>query len=115
MLRRACFTVPLFIMFAVPVVSAASGTLEFRARDLLTGYAVRAMVTLEGPQSLTVQMDDTGSMKRNLPAGEYRVVVSAPRYKLLKTRLGIGSGRTAHVTAMMKSEKLPEEESRFPV
>lgn len=110
MFGRACISAVVFIVFVASEVSAASGTLKFCVRDVLTGYAFRATAQLEGPESLTLQTDDTGCVKQNLAAGHYRVVVSAPGYKVLKTHLGIGSGRTAPVTAMMESETLPEEE-----
>jgi hypothetical protein len=95
---------------SAPKPHTTSGTLKFCVRDILTGHAISATAQLEGPESLTLQTDDTGCVKQSLLAGHYRVVVSAPGYKVRKARLGVGSGTTLPFTVMMESEKLPEEE-----
>lgn len=97
------------IVSAVSVLGAASGTLELRVRDVVTGYNVRATIKLQGPETLALQTDDEGRLTREIPAGEYQVLVTASGYKVRKARLGIGTG-TLNYTVMMDPELLPEEE-----
>lgn len=109
---RERLSVPLLIAFAASLASAASGTLSLHVRDGITGYNVQASVKLEGPESLTLQTDDSGSLTLSLPAGVYREEVSAPGYKVLRSHTKIRAGSNSPETFMLDPLSPPEEESR---
>ena len=111
MFGRAYVAVLALIVSAASAFSAATGTLRLRVRDVVTDYNVRATIKLEGPESVAVKTDDYGRVTREMPAGNYRVVVSATGYEVRRAHLEIGSGRTLDFTVEMDALKPPEEES----
>src|ERR1700690_12159 len=92
MLNRNCFVLALLVVLAASAMCADTGVLTFKVRDAETHYAVRAKITIEGPESLSIETDETGSTRLSLPEGRYQVAVSAPGYKTMTFPSNVGPG-----------------------
>lgn len=84
MRNRNCFVLTFLVVLAASAMFADTGVRSITVRDWITHYAVRAKITLQGPESLSVETDDTGVAKLSLPPGQYTQEVSAPGYKTMK-------------------------------
>lgn len=93
------------------LLSAATGTINFRVRDSRSHRAVQAVIKSEGPEPFTVTTDDRGRTKRQTPVGEYRLEISAFGYKTLRTYVVVESGKTANTGVYLDSKTVPDEES----
>lgn len=107
---RSYFVLPLVLALASLPVLAQSGTLHIVIRDADTHYAVHAQVSLEGPESASFAADDTGNIQASLPAGQYRVEITANGYKPMRTRTAVQSGTTSSIGIMLDPVTPPQEE-----
>lgn len=89
MRNRNCFVLTFLVVLAASAMFADTGVRSITVRDWITHYAVRAKITLQGPESLSVETDDTGVAKLSLPPGQYTQEVSAPGYKTMKGNINI--------------------------
>ena len=79
-INRNCFAIAVLAFAALPIY-ADTGILSLAVRDVDTHFAVHAEVKIEGPKSISADTDKNGSFTLSLPAGEYRIEVSAHGYK----------------------------------
>jgi hypothetical protein len=110
MLVLSLHALPLVFALAVFQAPQATGVLNLRVKDVETGYALRAKITLEGPQTLTAETDDTGWLRITLPVGQYRIEASAPGYELMRTHDEIAAVSGGMHGLMMHPENPPDEE-----
>jgi hypothetical protein len=110
MFSRISVLLPLLATLAASNLSAATGVIDIRVRDVQTHYAVRATISLEGPQSLSLETGDIGRVTRELLPGEYSVEVVAAGYKVHKTHFNIGPGESLSFHIMLDSDNPPDEE-----
>ena len=101
--------VAVLALFAVSGAWGASGSINIRARDVETGYGIRATLTLEGPESLKLQTDGFGRVRRDIPVGRYLYTISAQGYEEARSHLQVNPGSNLPGAVMMKPEVLPEE------
>src|ERR1019366_3939961 len=101
-------------VLAVSPAVAASGYLSITVNDVETHYSVPALVKGDGPELFSVSTDETGLLKRALAPGEYRLEVSAPGYKSMKSRATVEAGRTSFLGFMLDPTNPPEEELLLP-
>jgi hypothetical protein len=91
---------------------AASDPITILVRDARTHYAVRAVVKLQGPESVSLQTGPTGLLNHMVSTGKYAVwygvEVSALGYKLATNRFL--PGLSSPLTVMLVPEKPPAEE-----
>ena len=111
LLMRSCLAVPLLVAVTASIMSAATGTMEFRVRDSHSHYAVRALIKGDGPQSFLLTTDAKGYGKIDLPVGEYRLEMSASGYAALRTHYHVEAGKLTSAGAFLDPQTLPEEES----
>jgi Tol biopolymer transport system component len=79
-------------------------------RDVDTHYAVHAKVKLEGSQSLTAETDNTGSLNVSLHPGQYRMEISAPGYRNMRSSTVTQAGKSSSMFIMLDPLTRPEEE-----
>lgn len=90
---------------------AASGTMTFWVRDVHSHYSLPAVIKGEGPKSFSVTTDAKGRGKIDLPAGEYRLEISASGHASLRTHYLVEPGKTTKAGAFLEWLTVPEEES----
>lgn len=101
---------PILFAPAIFPLSAATGVLQITVRDVDTHYAVQAKIVLAGPESLSAETDDTGSLAVSLSEGQYWIEISAPGYQTLRTRASVQPARTWPFGIMLNPVTPPEEE-----
>jgi hypothetical protein len=89
----------------------ASGTMTFWVRDSRCHYSLQAVIKGEGPESFSVTTDAKGRGKIDLPAGEYRLEISASGHTSLRTHYLVEPGKTTKAGAFLDWLTVPEEES----
>ena len=104
----------LFLFVAASLAVAVPGYLRITVNDAFTHYAVPAFVKGAGPELFSVYTDEAGRLNRELAPGEYRIEVSAPGYKDLKSRATIEAGKTNFWGFMLTPLDPPEEEKLVP-
>lgn len=107
---RTCLAIPLLLALAALPLSAATGVLHLLVRDVDTHYAVQAKIHFDGPESLSAETDDTGSLAVSLPEGQYRIEISAPGYQTMRTRASVQPSVTWPFGIMLDPVTPPEEE-----
>jgi hypothetical protein len=107
---RAIFVVSAISVFSAAGAQAESGVLRLSVKDVNTHYALQADVIFEGPQKVSVRMNDTGRASLALIPGEYRIEASEPSHKTLRTHCNIGQGANLPFTIFLEPERLPAEE-----
>ena len=108
---RGCLAVLLLLALASFPVSAATGTMQLRIKDGRTHHPLQALVTGEGPSGFTLTTDINGRGSIDLPAGEYRLEISASGYNSLRTHYAIEAGKTTSAGAFLDAKTTPREES----
>jgi hypothetical protein len=101
----------LFPAFAEAPVSGGTGVVSIWVRDAITHYAVPAKIELEGPKSLSLQTNGTGTI--TLPSGEYLEKISAPGYNTMwwdSRMIRPGNANPTPLGAMLQPVNPPEEE-----
>ena len=80
-------------------------------RDSETGYAVNALVKVQGRGgSVTLKADAAGRVTLQLPTGEYGVAISAAGYKPMRLDLDLAPVANQNGTIHLDPERTPEEE-----
>src|SRR5439155_2988673 len=80
-------------------------------RDADTHYAVPAQITFDGPRMLSVITDETGSVRTSLPAGQYRVTITAQGYQAMRTLTYATAGKSSGETVMLTPDQVPQEQT----
>lgn len=109
--RRSLAVLPLLAL--TTSLSAATGRLHLVVRDSYTHYAVHAKILLEGPESLSMQTDESGDLKVALPAGNYQMEISAVGYRVMTTHYPVGPGKASSIGIMLDAVAPPPEERLF--
>jgi hypothetical protein len=109
---RGCLAVLLLLALASFPLSAATGTMQFRVKDSRTHHPLQASITGEAPSGFTLTTDVNGRGSIDLPAGEYRLEISASGYNSLRTHYAIEAGKTTSAGGFLDAKTTPREESR---
>jgi hypothetical protein len=86
--------------------------MQFRVKDSRTHHPLQASITGEAPSGFTLTTDVNGRGSIDLPAGEYRLEISASGYNSLRTHYAIKAGKTTSAGAFLDSKTTRREESR---
>ena len=107
---RALLTIGALFAFTELPTLAANGVFQVAVKDSHTHYALQASLTLQGPQNVSVRTNEAGRVTVSLEPGEYRIEVSAPLHKTLRTHTNIHQGASDSGTVFLDPDNLPSEE-----
>src|SRR5262249_42887912 len=106
----SCLNLITSVAVAIPLAKAeASGWIDLRVRDSATGYAISAIVEVDGQggSKLSCQLDESGRVEIELAEGEHPILVSGSGYRSIQSRLQVDPESVWPVTVWLDPEQVP--------
>jgi len=94
-----------------PAAAETSGAIDLRVRDSATGYAISAIVEIDGPgrTNRSWQLDESGRIQIELAEGGHPIFISARGYQGIESRLQVDPAAVWPVTVWLDPEQIPAQ------